>query len=101
MLVPYTFKGETRWVRNNVYVGRSFFGEDFSGFSRPNVEGSSLFLDAAMTEAYYGAQIDDERNRIRHRWATSNIGRIRDGGALGMVPPTAEVTPPPDDEDIV
>lgn len=101
MLVPYTFKGETRWVRNNVYVGRSFFGEDFSGFSRPNVEGSSLFLDAAMTEAYYGAQLDDERNRIRHKWATSNIGRIRDGGALGMVPPTAEVAPPPDDEDIV
>lgn len=76
MLTPYKHKGKTLWIRNNVYVGLSFFGEEYSGFSRPNIDGSSVFLDAANTAAYYGKQLDDPRSRIRNEWATSDIGRI-------------------------
>lgn len=87
MLTPYTLNGKTRWVRNNVYIGLSFFGEEYSGFSRPNVDGSSVFLDAANTMAYYGKRLDDDRMHRRNEWATSDLGRVgRESGGFGPYP---------------
>lgn len=84
MQVPYPYRGQTRYLWANVYVGQSFFGEDYSGFSRPNVDGSSNFLDAMNTRAYYGNQLDDDSFQLLKAWATSDIGRPpRDGGAIG------------------
>lgn len=86
MRVPHRRNDSTvTYVWDNVYVGMSFFGDDFSGFSRPNVEGASTLLDANNTMAYYGAELDDGMEHERMMWATSDIGRIpRDGGAFGL-----------------
>jgi hypothetical protein len=85
MQVPHKMpNGQTAYVWDNVYIGMSFFGEDYSGFSRPNADGASNFLDAMNTMAYYGNQLDERNARFRAMWATSDIGRRpRDGGALG------------------
>ena len=76
--------GSTRYVWDNVYIGMSFFGEDYSGFSRPNVAGASNFLDAMNTMSYYGKQLDEKAARFRAMWASADIGRVpHDGGAIG------------------
>jgi hypothetical protein len=77
---------QTRYLWANVYVGLSFFGEEYSGFSRPNIDGASNYLDAMNTAAYYGNELDERRARQRKEWATSDMGRSkppRDGGAWG------------------
>lgn len=85
MSCPYPLDdGSVAYLWANVYTGMSFFGEDYSGFSRPNVDGASNFLDAMNTMSYLGAQLDETSARYRAMWASSDIGRIaRDGGALG------------------
>lgn len=85
MQVPHQMgDGSMAYVWDNVYIGMSFFGEDYSGFSRPNVSGASNFLDAMNTMSYYGKQLDETSARFRAMWATADIGRMpRDGGALG------------------
>lgn len=85
MQVPHDAgNGSMAYVWDNVYIGMSFFGEDYSGFSRPNVNGASNFLDAMNTMSYYGKQLDEASARYRAMWATADIGRIpRDGGAFG------------------
>lgn len=85
MQVPHDAgNGSMAYVWDNVYIGMSFFGEDYSGFSRPNVNGASNFLDAMNTMSYYGKQLDEVSARYRAMWATADIGRIpRDGGAFG------------------
>ena len=85
MQVPHQMTdGRTSYLWDNVYIGMSFFGEDYSGFSRPNIDGASNFLDAMNTMSYYGAQLDERSARFRAMWATADIGRLpRDGGALG------------------
>lgn len=85
MLVPHQLSdGTTKYLWDNVYIGMSFFGEDYSGFSRPNINGASNFLDAMNTMSYYGVQLDEASARFRAMWATSDIGKVpRDGGAIG------------------
>ena len=84
MEVPYPLdNGNVAYLWANAYIGMSFFGEEYSGFSQPNVDGASNFMDAMNTYAYYGAQLDERQARFRHMWATSDLGRIRDGGAIG------------------
>ena len=85
MQVPHRLSnGSMSYIWDNVYIGMSFFGEDYSGFSRPNIDGASNFLDAMNTMSYYGAQLDEASARYRAMWASADIGRIpRDGGALG------------------
>lgn len=86
MRVPHKRNDQTvTYVWDNVYIGLSFFGEDYSGFSRPNIEGASTLLDANNTMAYYGAELDDDMEHERMMWATSDLGRVhRDGGAFGL-----------------
>ena len=85
MQVPHSMSdGRTAYVWDNVYVGMSFFGEDYSGFSRPNINGASNFLDAMNTMSYYGKRLDSTSARFRAMWASADIGRLpRDGGAIG------------------
>lgn len=85
MQVPHRYSnGSVAYLWDNVYIGMSFFGEDYSGFSRPNVDGASNFLDAMNTMSYYGKQLDEKSARFRAMWATADIGRVpRDGGAYG------------------
>lgn len=85
MLVPHVdSNGQTKYVWDNVYIGMSFFGEDYSGFSRPNINGASNFLDAMNTMSYYGKQLDESSARFRAMWATADIGRIpRGNGSIG------------------
>lgn len=85
MQVPHRMaNGSISYLWDNVYIGMSFFGEDYSGFSRPNVDGASNFLDAMNTMSYYGAQLDEKAARFRAMWASADLGRLpRDGGALG------------------
>jgi hypothetical protein len=88
MQVPHRMStGEVRYLWENVYIGMSFFGEDYSGFSRPNINGASNFLDAMNTMSYYGMELDEKAARFRAMWATADIGRLpKDGGAIGKVP---------------
>lgn len=90
MLVPHrNSSGGITYLWDNVYIGMSFFGEDYSGFSRPNVDGSSNFLDGTNTMAYYGAELDKQDTLLRSKWATSDMGRVpRDGGAFGILDPS-------------
>lgn len=84
MEVPYPLPdGRVAYLWANVYIGMSFFGEEYSGFSRPNVDGASNFLDAMNTYSQYGAELDERQSRFRNMWATSDLGRVRDGGAIG------------------
>jgi hypothetical protein len=85
MQVPYEYKGNIVYKWANVYVGMSFFSDDYSGFSRPNVEGASVMLDGMNTMSYYGIQLDQAAVYDRADWATSDYGAIpRDGGAIGV-----------------
>ena len=85
MQVPHRMaNGSISYLWDNVYIGMSFFGEDYSGFSRPNVDGASNFLDAMNTMSYYGAQLDESSARFRAMWASADLGRLpHDGGAIG------------------
>lgn len=85
MQVPHRRSdGKMAYLWDNVYVGMSFFGEEYSGFSRPNIDGASNFLDAMNTMSYYGTQLDERSARFRAMWATADFGRVpRDGGAIG------------------
>jgi hypothetical protein len=90
MRVPHKrANGNTSWVWDNVSIGMSFFGEDYSGFSRPNIDGASNFMDAMNTASHYGNELDARDARVRATWATSGIGRRpRDGGAIGTPDPS-------------
>jgi hypothetical protein len=85
MQAPFPLDGHYvsyKWT--NVYTAPSFFGEDQSAFSRPNVDGASNFLDAMNTMSYLGVRLNETDARNRALWASSDIGRIhRDGGAIG------------------
>lgn len=85
MQVPHRLAdGRTAYLWDNVYIGMSFFGEDYSGFSRPNINGASNFLDGMNTMSYYGVELDKKSAHYRAMWATADIGRIpKDGGAIG------------------
>ena len=84
MNAPYPREdGNVAYSWANVYIGMSFFGEDYSGFSRPNVSGASNFMDAMNTYSYYGLRLDERRARFRQMWATNDMGRLPDGGAIG------------------
>ena len=66
--------GTVGYTWSNVYIGISFFGEDYSGFSRPNVDGSSNFLDAAMTAGYYGLRPNNAEQRdAARRWGAASF----------------------------
>lgn len=67
--------GKLVYAWDNVYIGLSFFGEEYSGFSRPNVDGSSNFLDGMNTMSMYGKSLDGFSARQRALWATSDISR--------------------------
>lgn len=76
MEVPYpTVDGRISYIWSNVYVGMSFFGEDWSGVSRPNVSGASDTLDAENTNSYYGMELSGEKFRERGTWATADEAR--------------------------
>ena len=92
MQVPHKMSnGNTAYVWDNVYIGMSFFGEDFSGFTRPNIDGASTFLDGMNTMSYYGMQLDERSARLRAIWATSEYGRMPKGmNAIGIPPKNEE-----------
>lgn len=78
--VPHRLSsGRTAYMWDNVYVGLSFFGEEYSGFSRPNVDGASVFLDGMNTMSMYGKRMGKSGARQRARWATSDIARYPHG----------------------
>ena len=88
MRVPYKREdGQIVYGWANVYIGMSFFSEDCSAFSRPNIEGASTMLDGMNTMSYYGVRLDDDLSFFeRAEWATSDYGAMpHDGGALGIV----------------
>lgn len=61
----------------NVYCGFSFFGNDFSGFHRPNVNAASKTLDSVNTMALGGKQSSKEDLISRLKWAMSDIPDMR------------------------
>lgn len=76
MRVPHAIgNGMIAYMWDNVYIGMSFFGEEYSGFSRPNVDGASNFLDGMNTMSMYGKRLDSTSARHRSEWATADIGR--------------------------
>lgn len=85
MLVPHhDLKGNKIGLWQNVYAGMSFFGEDYTGSSRANIEGADNMLDAANTVSMYGRQQRGQSARRRFLWSTSAYGRPpKDGGAFG------------------
>ena len=85
MRAPFRLSdGSTSYIWCTVNIGMSFFGEDYSGFSRPNVSGASNFLDAMNTMSYHGVELDEQASRFKAMWASAGLGRIpHDGGALG------------------
>lgn len=89
MQVPYpTADGRISYIWSNVYVGMSFFGEDWSGNSRPNVRGSSDSLDAENTNSYYHMQLSSEKFLQRGIWSTADQGRPpADSGQYAAVLP--------------
>ena len=77
MRVPHKHEdGGMAYMWDNVYIGMSFFGEEYSGFFRPNVNGASNFLDGMNTMSMYGVRLDPESARHRADWATSDIARL-------------------------
>lgn len=85
MLVPHhDSKGNKVGLWQNVYAGMSFFGEDYTGSSRANIDGADNMLDAANTVSLYGRQQKGQRAKSRFLWSTSAYGRPpKDGGAFG------------------
>lgn len=89
MKVPYpTMNGNLSYIWSNVYVGMSFFGEDWSGNSRPNVRGASDTLDAENTNSYYGMELSKEKFRLRGTWSTAELARpYADSGSFSALSP--------------
>lgn len=87
MQVPFPMSdGRISYIWSNVFVGMSFFGEEYSANSRPNVNGSSDMLDAENTMSHYGKPLSKDKSRKRAAWATAGYGRVpMDAGALGLV----------------
>lgn len=85
MLVPHhDSKGNKFGLWQNVYAGMSFFGEDYTGSSRANIDGADNMLDAANTVSMYGRQQRGQSAKRRLLWSTSAYGRPpKDGGAFG------------------
>lgn len=85
MLVPHhDSKGNRIGLWQNVYAGMSFFGEDYTGSSRANIDGADNMLDAANTVSMYGRQQRGQSAKRRLLWSTSAYGRPpKDGGAFG------------------
>lgn len=85
MLVPHhDSKGNKIGLWQNVYAGMSFFGEDYTGSSRANIDGADNMLDAANTVSLYGRQQKGQSAKRRFLWSTSAYGRPpKDGGAFG------------------
>jgi hypothetical protein len=76
MRVPHRLDdGRMAYAWDNVYIGLSFFGEEYSGFSRPNVDGASNFLDGMNTMSMYGKRLSGTEAKSRAEWATGDIGR--------------------------
>lgn len=87
MQVPFPMSdGRTSYVWSNVFVGMSFFGEEWSGNSRPNVSGASDMLDAENTMSYYGVKLNKRKSEVRSAYATAGYGRYpaMDMGAFGL-----------------
>jgi hypothetical protein len=74
--------GVMSYTWGNVSIGKSFFGEEYSGFSRPNVAGASLFLDGMNTMSMYGKRLKPSLQRQRNYWATADIGRVRGNSSM-------------------
>lgn len=69
---------EVWYSYENLYAGFSFFGEEFSGFNKPNVNGASISMEVLNTMALQGASIRDEDIIKQLKFACSDIGRIRE-----------------------
>lgn len=86
MRVPHKMSdGRMAYAWDNVSIGMSFFGEEYSGFSRPNVEGASTFLDGMNTMSMYRVRLREDEARHRYEWASSDQARPRSNGSLEMV----------------
>lgn len=67
---------EVFWLWENVYFGWSFFGEDFSGFHRPSVNGSSNSLEAINTMSLMNMAPSNFDFQAQLRSATSDMADI-------------------------
>lgn len=78
MQVPHVSEetGQTFYTWENVYAGWTFGGEDFSGMSKPNPNGSSEMMDKLNTMALQGQMPLGRDVRNWMRWATASRGRI-------------------------
>lgn len=86
MQVPYPMSdGRISYVWSNVFVGMSFFGEDWSHNTRPNVSGASDMLDAENTVSYNGVRLSKDKAENRTAWATASEAIIPDSGSLGSI----------------
>lgn len=79
MRVPHRTDDGMSYAWDNVYIGLSFFGEEYSGFSRPNVDGASNFLDGMNTMSMYKKRLYGIDHAARARWASSDIARMPHG----------------------
>lgn len=65
--------GETFYVWENVYASWSFFGQEYSGFHQPNINGSSKMMDQLNTLALSGRVPNGLNFRSMLKWATSDL----------------------------
>lgn len=83
MQVPHTRKnGQTQYVWQNVYASFSFFGEEYSGFHRPNVNGASVMNDQLNALALHGKLPWNMNFRSMVKWAASDVSHEDRHGAL-------------------
>lgn len=71
-------RGGIYYSWENVFASWSFFNfNDFTGKSRPNVNGFCDALDAVQTHALSGLEADDKTWRLMMRRAISNMGEFK------------------------
>lgn len=86
MRVPHKLSsGQIAYAWDNVSIGMSFFGEEYSGFSRPNIDGASNFLDGMNTMSMYGKRLRGDEAKHRFEWASSDFARPRSNGSLEAI----------------
>lgn len=76
MAVPYVdSQGKTYYLWQNVYAGWGFFGDEFTGFHKPNINGSSRTMDELNTINTSGqlSSVEEFRSLIRWAWQTEQV----------------------------
>lgn len=59
----------------NVFAGYTFFGQEFSGFHRPNINGASQKMEALNTMALSGRTPSKKELTSMLKWSTRDMGK--------------------------